>query len=178
MNLTTDNLPLIPPPHLSASSISTFQQCPLRYKYSRIDNLPEPPSVDSLRGNFVHDVLENVYREESAVRTLSTARAIAKTIWGTCKIDNKRISYKSRALNCCQGNHLRQRSPSVEKTNVTFWRTLELQMSMQQVVPLQRNDLPWASHSIAVYYWRLFLQLSVEDARFQMGTGHNLSAQR
>ena len=72
---------LVPPPHLSASSISTFQQCPLRYKYSRIDELPEPPTEASLMGNFVHDVLEALYRESNSDRTTSTARMLAAKVW-------------------------------------------------------------------------------------------------
>jgi putative RecB family exonuclease len=126
MNPTTDNLPLIPPPHLSASSISTFQQCPLRYKYSRIDNLPEPPSVDSLRGNFVHDVLENVYREDSAVRTLSTARSIAKTIW---------TDYEERAHTVARSEE------AIRRFKATAWYCIENLFNMEDPKELEFDGL-------------------------------------
>lgn len=69
------------PPYLSPSSIATFQQCPLKYKFSRIDGLIEPPTEATLRGNFVHSVLEHFYALPSSQRTLLTAKDIAKDIW-------------------------------------------------------------------------------------------------
>lgn len=77
----TDLVPLVAPPHLSPSSIGTFKQCPLRYKYSRIDNLPEPPTEASILGNFVHDIAENLYNEPSENRTELRAKQIASEVW-------------------------------------------------------------------------------------------------
>jgi len=70
------------PPHLSASSIGTFQQCPLRFKLSRIDKISEPPTEQTLMGNFVHDTLEyfyNTYKPED--RSLSNAQHSARFVW-------------------------------------------------------------------------------------------------
>jgi len=70
------------PPHLSASSIGTFQQCPLRFKLSRIDKIPEPPTEATLMGNFVHDTLEyfyNTYQPEE--RIISNAQLSARIVW-------------------------------------------------------------------------------------------------
>lgn len=72
------------PAYLSPSSIGTFQQCPLRFKYSRIDKLPEPPTIHTLLGNFVHEILEDLYSVEPHKRTLPAARALARDKW-----DNK-----------------------------------------------------------------------------------------
>ncbi len=72
---------LEPPPYLSPSSISTFQQCPLKYKYSRIDGLQDPPTEATLRGNFVHSVLEEMYCFPAETRTLETAKNLAKDLW-------------------------------------------------------------------------------------------------
>lgn len=69
------------PEYLSPSSINTFKQCPLRFKYSRIDRLPEPPSEASLLGNFVHEVLEVLYATDPDMRDQQTARNIARKIW-------------------------------------------------------------------------------------------------
>lgn len=72
---------LTPPPYISASSLATFLQCPLKYKYSRIDGLSEPPTEATLRGNFVHDVLELLYGLEPQERTQQNARSLARTLW-------------------------------------------------------------------------------------------------
>lgn len=72
---------LEPPPYLSPSSISTFQQCPLKYKYSRIDKMQEPPTEATLRGNFVHSILEEMYAYPADARTLDNVRTIAKDLW-------------------------------------------------------------------------------------------------
>ena len=72
---------LVPPEYLSPSSIATFQQCPLKYKYSRIDKLTEPPTEATLRGNFVHSILEELYRLPQSDRTVLVAKQLAKQIW-------------------------------------------------------------------------------------------------
>lgn len=72
---------LKPPAYLSPSSIGTYQQCPLKFKYSRIDRLPEPPTEATLMGNFVHDVLEMMYGLPSENRTLDIARELSRQAW-------------------------------------------------------------------------------------------------
>lgn len=72
---------LVPPPHISPSSISTFKQCPLKFKYSKIDGLVEPPTIHTLLGNFVHDILEALYQKPRENRTLQEARFIAREKW-------------------------------------------------------------------------------------------------
>lgn len=70
-----------PPAYLSPSSINTFLQCPLRFKYSRIDGIREPATEATLLGNFVHDVLERLYLSEPDTRTLALARHLARELW-------------------------------------------------------------------------------------------------
>lgn len=72
---------LKPPPHLSPSSIGTWKQCPLKFKYSKIDGIREPPTEATLMGNFVHEILEDVYALEPEERTIDVARQIARRIW-------------------------------------------------------------------------------------------------
>jgi putative RecB family exonuclease len=76
---------LVAPDYLSASSIATFHQCPLKYKYSRIDNLKEPPTQETLLGTFVHEILEVFYKLNPSDRTIQNARHIASTIWENYK---------------------------------------------------------------------------------------------
>lgn len=71
------------PPHLSPSSINTFQSCPLKFKFSKIDGMVEPPTVHTLLGNFVHDILESLYLLNPEDRTKNTARELAREHWGS-----------------------------------------------------------------------------------------------
>jgi putative RecB family exonuclease len=70
-----------PPPHLSPSSVNTFLQCPLKFKFSKIDGLVEPPTEATLMGNFVHSVLEDLYALEPDARTLDSARLLMRKQW-------------------------------------------------------------------------------------------------
>lgn len=70
-----------PPEYLSASSIQTWRQCPLKFRYGRLDGLPEAPSEHLLLGNFVHEVLENFYQRPPEERNLTNARSISAFVW-------------------------------------------------------------------------------------------------
>ena len=78
---------LVAPEYLSPSSINTFRQCPLRYKFSRIDKLPEPPTEASLMGNFVHEVLEELYAADPDLRDQDLARKFARKLWDEKYLD-------------------------------------------------------------------------------------------
>lgn len=67
------------PPYLSPSSIGTFQTCPLQYKFSKIDKLPDPPTEATTLGNFVHDVLEELHKLPVELKTLQTAKELLKS---------------------------------------------------------------------------------------------------
>jgi putative RecB family exonuclease len=70
-----------PPDYLSPSSIGTFQQCALKFKFSRIDGIKEPPTRATLLGNFVHDVLEEMYKLPAVDRTKDSTRSIATEVF-------------------------------------------------------------------------------------------------
>lgn len=69
------------PDYLSPSSITTFKQCPLKFKYNKIDQIPDPSNHWAVLGNFVHDILEELYKLPSEMRLIETARVIAKDMW-------------------------------------------------------------------------------------------------
>ncbi len=46
------------PKSLSPSSISSFKECPLAFRFSYLDRLPEPPSAAASKGTLVHRALE------------------------------------------------------------------------------------------------------------------------
>lgn len=94
------------PEYLSASSISTWEQCPQRFKYSRIDGIPEPETDSQIMGNFVHDVLEQVYKLPSDQRTVANAQQLSRSVWamgwaerlaaiGASETDMRELRWKS-----------------------------------------------------------------------------------
>lgn len=74
---------LVAPEYLSPSSIGTFRQCPLKFKYSKIDGLPDPSGPEAILGNFVHDVLEELYKLPPNLRTQAQAKELARELWSS-----------------------------------------------------------------------------------------------
>ena len=62
------------PNSLSPSRVESFTSCPLAFRFASIERLPEPPSVHTTRGSFVHRVLEHLFTRPAADRTLEVAR--------------------------------------------------------------------------------------------------------
>jgi putative RecB family exonuclease len=79
--LSPENKDLEPPAHLSPSSVLSFEQCPLKFRFSKIDGIPDLPGKEALLGNFVHSVLERFYSLDSTERTIASARALASSEW-------------------------------------------------------------------------------------------------
>jgi putative RecB family exonuclease len=67
------------PEALSPSSTSTFQNCPLQFRFQNIQKLPQPPSVAAVKGNVVHRALELLFGLDPALRTEEAALAFAHT---------------------------------------------------------------------------------------------------
>ena len=62
-----------PPPYLSPSSASMYQQCPRRWRFRYIDRLPDPPGEAALTGTFAHRVLVLVIGRVAGIRRPATA---------------------------------------------------------------------------------------------------------
>lgn len=69
------------PRHLSPSSIGTWQKCPLQYRYSRIDKVPEPSTKEQILGSYTHEVLEVLYGLPAEDRTLAQAKRLCSSLW-------------------------------------------------------------------------------------------------
>ena len=63
------------PTTLSPSKISAFKHCPLAFRFSVIDRLPEPPSPAASKGTLVHRALELLMLRPPAERRLDVALA-------------------------------------------------------------------------------------------------------
>lgn len=66
---------------LSPSRAGDFLACALLYRFRTIDRLPEPPSVDAVRGTVVHKVLENLFDLPADERTPQRAATMVEPAW-------------------------------------------------------------------------------------------------
>jgi putative RecB family exonuclease len=63
------------PISLSPSSMGTFTTCPLSFRFSYIERLPEPPSAPASKGTLVHLALQHLMWRPPEERTLESALA-------------------------------------------------------------------------------------------------------
>jgi putative RecB family exonuclease len=61
------------PVALSPSSISTFTSCPLAFRFSYLERLPEPPSAPASKGTLVHLALQHLMWRPAEDRTIASA---------------------------------------------------------------------------------------------------------
>ncbi|TFH16465.1 MAG: PD-(D/E)XK nuclease family protein, partial [Acidimicrobiales bacterium] len=57
------------PTSLSPSRVSSFTSCPMQFRFSSIEKLPEAPGVATTRGSIVHRALELLFVRPAADRT-------------------------------------------------------------------------------------------------------------
>jgi putative RecB family exonuclease len=68
-------MPYPVPTSLSPSRVESFTSCPLAFRFSSIEKLPEPPSPHTTKGTLVHRALELLLGRAPAERTVSAAHA-------------------------------------------------------------------------------------------------------
>ena len=61
------------PRGLSPSSFSAFKDCPLAFRFSYLDRLPQPPSAAASKGTLVHRALELLMLRSPKARTIENA---------------------------------------------------------------------------------------------------------
>jgi len=70
MTETAVAAPVFPVPmSLSPSRVSSFTSCPMQFRFSSIEKLPEPPGVATTKGTVVHRALELLFVRPAADRT-------------------------------------------------------------------------------------------------------------
>jgi len=75
MSVDAPSASLPMPRSLSPSSMSTFTSCPLAFRFSYIERLPEPPSAPASKGTLVHLALQHLMWRPAADRTIDAALA-------------------------------------------------------------------------------------------------------
>jgi putative RecB family exonuclease len=66
---------------LSPSRLNKFVTCPLAFRFSYIDKIPERTTIYQLRGTLVHRALQLLFGRESSDRTLEVAHAALEVAW-------------------------------------------------------------------------------------------------
>jgi putative RecB family exonuclease len=70
-----EHVSFAPPWSLSPSACSSFKECPLAFRFSYIERLPEPPTAAASKGTLVHRALELLLDRPPAERVLDVALA-------------------------------------------------------------------------------------------------------
>jgi len=65
------------PSSLSPSRVSSFTSCPMQFRFSSVQRLPEPPGVATTKGTIVHRALESLFELPGPDRT---PEALATTL--------------------------------------------------------------------------------------------------
>lgn len=84
---------------LSPSRANDYLNCPLLYRFRTIDKLPEPPSVDAIRGTLVHSVLEKLFTFPRGERNLPLAESQLLPIWNDMKSSRSDVAEVMVTLN-------------------------------------------------------------------------------
>jgi len=66
---------------ISYSSLESFKQCPLKYKYSQIDKIKEPKSKEAIFGTYIHKVLKWFYQKDPNFPTLDALLKYYREYW-------------------------------------------------------------------------------------------------
>ena len=62
------------PRSLSPSRLADFQSCPRRFQHASIDRIAQPATYATVKGNFVHSILEHLFSLPAFERTIEAAR--------------------------------------------------------------------------------------------------------
>jgi putative RecB family exonuclease len=78
------------PRTLSPSKVVAFTNCPLAFRYSQIEHLPEPPSPPAVKGTLVHAALEGLFwNHPVGTRTPAAAQAELGRSWEELQADEE-----------------------------------------------------------------------------------------
>lgn len=80
-DILISNEPEVPHLRLSASQLSTYEQCARKWKFRYIDKIYGDPTAAMVVGTFVHAIFEDLFALPKEQRTIDEAKKIARTQW-------------------------------------------------------------------------------------------------
>ncbi|NDA60204.1 MAG: DUF2800 domain-containing protein, partial [Actinobacteria bacterium] len=75
------------PTTLSPSRVDSFMSCPLAFRFSSIEKLPDPPSRASVLGTHVHRILELLFEHAPTERTEAAVSAAITQATDELRVD-------------------------------------------------------------------------------------------
>lgn len=66
---------------ISYSALSTYQTCPLKYKYQNIDHIKEPKSKEAVFGTLIHSVMQHIHSPALIAPSLEDALDFFSQNW-------------------------------------------------------------------------------------------------
>src|SRR5580692_9769401 len=70
------------PRTLTPSKVTSFTNCPMAFRFSQIERLPEPPSPPAVKGTLVHSALEGlIWNHPAGGRSAATAASELERAW-------------------------------------------------------------------------------------------------
>jgi RecB family exonuclease len=76
---------------LSYSAISTFHQCPQKYKWQYLERIKVPPTQDQFFGILIHEILEFALKNDPVVPSLEKLNTALKQQWNSKFFASKEI---------------------------------------------------------------------------------------
>jgi putative RecB family exonuclease len=84
------SMALVLPRTLTPSKVTAFTNCPLAFRLSQIEKLPEPPSPHAVKGTLVHSALEGLFWHHGpGSRTPAAAAAELQRAWSELQDDEE-----------------------------------------------------------------------------------------
>ncbi len=75
------------PTSLSPSRVESFLSCPMAFRFSSIQKLPEPPTVHTTKGSLVHRALEILFMRPNAERSLAAGEVAFQQAVAEFRVD-------------------------------------------------------------------------------------------
>ncbi len=78
------------PRTLTPSKVTAFTNCPMAFRFSQIERLPEPPSPPAVKGTLVHAALEGlIWNHAPGTRSPAAARHELARAWDELQSDDE-----------------------------------------------------------------------------------------
>ncbi|MGA3216718.1 MAG: PD-(D/E)XK nuclease family protein [Acidimicrobiales bacterium] len=124
------------PSTLSPSKITSFTNCPLAFRFSVVEHLPEPPSPAALKGTLVHRALELLFDDyPRGSRSRSAAQASLARAWQELhdmgELDSLGLDEADRAAFLADAGELVSRYFELEDPDAVRVVGLELHVSTE-----------------------------------------------
>jgi putative RecB family exonuclease len=109
------------PTSLSPSRVESFTSCPLAFRFSSIQKLPEPPSVPTTRGSLVHRALELLFLRPAPERTPQALAEALEAALGEYRVhpdlldlalDERQLEVFEQECRELTANYLRMEDPT------------------------------------------------------------------